>query len=76
METAGDGGPYGMALLAAYRINRQENESLEDYLEQRVFLDAKTVTLQPDPTVTAGFAQYTDAFRKLLNVEQTAIDVL
>lgn len=76
METAGEGGPYGMALLAAYRINRQENESLEDYLEQRVFLDAKTVTLQPDPTVTAGFAQYTDAFRKLLNVEQTAIDVL
>lgn len=76
METAGEGGPYGMALLAAYLIDRQDGETLEDYLDNRVFCDAKTVTLQPDPAVTEGFDRYTEAFRKLLAVEQTAIEVL
>ena len=40
METAGEGGPWGMALLAAYRKNHQEGESLADYLEQKVFAGA------------------------------------
>ncbi len=76
METAGEGGPYGMALLAAYMCNRQQDESLEDYLAGQVFADAKTVTLQPEPAITEGFARYTEAFRKLLEVEQTAITVI
>ena len=37
MKTAGEGGPYGMALLAAYMLRRQDGETLEDYLAKRVF---------------------------------------
>ena len=37
METAGEGGPWGMAVLAAYMVNRSEGEALEDYLSGKVF---------------------------------------
>ena len=48
METAGEGGPYGMALLAAYMQNKAEGESLESYLNTHVFANAKGTTMQPD----------------------------
>ena len=50
METAGEGGAYGIALLVAYRMNKEPNETLESYLENKVFAEAKRSTLQPDPT--------------------------
>jgi len=58
METAGEGGPWGMALLAAYMHNREEGESMEDYLEKKVFATAKSSCLQPDPEGVAGFQRY------------------
>ena len=45
METAGEGGPYGMALLAAYMIWKGENEALPDYLDSKVFAGTKASTL-------------------------------
>ena len=76
METAGEGGPYGMALLASYRLNRGEGERLEDFLSNRVFAGASGSTVQPDPACVEGFNTYIRRYRALLKVEKTAVSVL
>ena len=74
MQTAGEGGPYGMALLAAYAMKKQKNESLEDYLNHRVFAHVQGSTVTPDEQDVVGFAAYMQEYRKLLEVEKTAIE--
>ncbi|MBO5784216.1 MAG: ATPase, partial [Clostridia bacterium] len=74
MQTAGEGGPYGMALLAAYAMQKQENESLEEYLQNRVFAHVQGSTVSPDEKDVAGFTAYMKEFHKLLEVEKTAIE--
>ena len=74
METAGEGGPYGMALLAAYAASREEGETLEEYLNTRVFANASRTTLPPDPVDEEGFRTYIEQFKALLKVEQSAIE--
>ena len=76
METAGEGGPYGMALLAAYMLWRDEGESLPDYLDNKVFADAKSVTLMADRSDVEGFAAFLARYRKALPLERTATEVL
>ena len=76
METAGEGGPYGMALLAAYMANKADGESLEDYLNARVFANARSTTLTPVPEDMAGVDTYIARYKQLLKVEKTAVDVL
>lgn len=73
MQTAGEGGPYGMALLAAYR-NYREQMPLEDFLEQEVFAGAKSMTLQPEESEVAAFAAYLERYRKALALEHTAVE--
>ena len=73
METAGEGGPYGMALLAAYCLNKQAGQSLEDYLEDKVFRDVSGVTLAPEQADVEGFARYMETYKGLLEVERTAV---
>ncbi|MBE6616689.1 MAG: ATPase [Ruminococcaceae bacterium] len=73
METAGEGGPYGMALLAAYLANKDEGETLEDYLSHKVFANAKSTTLAPDPADVDGFNKYMIQYRALLEVERAAV---
>ena len=68
METAGEGGPYGMALLAAYRARKESGESLEDYLDARVFADAKSVALSPSQEDADGFRAYMEQYRRLVEV--------
>lgn len=74
METAGEGGPWGMALLAAYLVHKQEGESLEDYLEKQVFADALGKSVDPDPKDMEGFQRYTKRFKDAIAVEQIAGD--
>ena len=74
METAGEGGPYGMALLAAYMLNKAEGETLEAYLNANVFATAKSTTLAPDPAEVAGFNAYIAQYKQLLKVEKTAVE--
>lgn len=76
METAGEGGPYGMALLAAYMAEKGENESLEDYLNTHVFANAKSTTRLPMDADVAGFAAYMETYRRLLEVERKAVEVI
>ena len=76
METAGEGGPYGMALLAAYMLEKAEGETLEDYLNTRVFAGAKGVTLAPEKGDVEGFHDYITRYTAMLDVERKAIEVL
>ena len=76
METAGEGGPWGMALLAAYRVNRGEGESLEDYLENKVFAGAQVSTLAPEQADVDGFEAFMARYRKGLAIERSAVDNL
>lgn len=76
LETAGEGGPWGMALLAAYMVRREEGESLERYLETKVFAGAAADCISPDETVRAGFAQFIRRYRAGLAVERAAAAAL
>ena len=76
METAGEGGPYGMALLAAYMLWKREGESLEDYLDSRVFADARSSTVMAEPADIAGFSAFLERYRKALPLEKLATEVL
>ena len=76
METAGEGGPYGMALLVAYLMNKTPEQSLEDYLDEQVFRKVRRSTLLPDSADAAGFCTYTQRYKALLTVEQKAVQVL
>ena len=73
METAGEGGPYGMALLAAYMINKEDGETLEDYLDNRVFSDAVQKSVMADEAEIAGFNIFLTRYKKLLSVERAAV---
>ena len=76
METAGEGGPYGMALLCAYMLWKDEGESLADYLDNKVFAGAEASTLMADPADIAGFATFLSRYRKALPMEKCATEVL
>ena len=76
METAGEGGPYGMALLASFLLNKDEGERLEDFLSKRVFAGAAGSTIQPDPVCVEGFNTYIQRYKALLHVEKTAVENL
>lgn len=76
METAGEGGPYGMALLAAYMLNKAEGESLEEYLNAHVFADAKGTMLAPEAVDVDGFNTYIAQYKNLLAVERKAVEVI
>ena len=76
METTGEGGPYGMALLAAYMLNKAEGETLEAYLNAHVFADAKGTTMQPDQADVDGFNAYIRRYKALLEVERKAVELL
>ena len=73
METAGEGGPYGMALLAAYMLQKRDGESLEAYLGSRVFAGVSGSTAEPDPVLTEGFNTYIRRYQALLEVERAAV---
>ncbi len=74
METADEGGPYGMALLAAYRLHRAAGETLAAYLNRCVFADARSTTLSPDPAEEAGFAEFLNQYQTALKAERAIVE--
>ena len=76
METAGEGGPYGMALLAAYKANKAEGESLESYLNDHVFSGVSGSTLAPEQADVDGFNTYIANYKALLEVERKAVEMI
>ena len=65
-----------MALLAAYRVNRAAEESLEDYLAHKVFAGAPVSTLNPDPADVEGFEAFMARYRGGLAIERSAVEHL
>ena len=74
LESAGEGGPYGMAILASFTKNKSCGETLEEYLDRHVFANVKSTTLNPDETDILGFEKYMEKYKQLLKVEKTAVE--
>jgi len=72
MATAGEGGPWGMALLAAYMLRKAEGESMEEYLTNRVFHAAASTCLNPDPEGVKGFQRYLERYQAALAAQKAA----
>jgi sugar (pentulose or hexulose) kinase len=76
METAGEGGAWGIALLGSYMIHKAENEPLEAYLSNKVFAGEIGTTIAPNQADVDGFAAFMERYKKGLVIERAAVDVL
>jgi sugar (pentulose or hexulose) kinase len=76
LETAGEGGPWGIALLASYRLRRAAGESLGEYLDRRVFAGARGTRAEPKAEAVAGFRTFLRRYRDGLAVERAAVAAL
>ena len=76
METAGEGGAWGAALLAAYLIRKKDGESLDQYLSKHVFKDMAGETMKPDEEDVAGFQTFMERYKKGLAIEREALKSL
>ncbi len=76
METAGEGGPYGMALLVSYMIQKEEGESLPDFLDNKVFAGAKSVSVMAEDSDVKGFADFLAKYKSALPMERKATEVI
>jgi sugar (pentulose or hexulose) kinase len=77
METAGEGGAWGIALLASYLLHKNEKpEPLETYISNRVFAGGKGATMSPDQRDVEGFIVFMERYKKGLVIERAAVDAL
>lgn len=74
METAGEGGAWGIALLAGYLVNKADGQTLPDYLDNNVFRGNKGEEIAPDPADVAGFDTYIKNYTRGLAIERTAVE--
>jgi len=73
METAGEGGAWGIALLAAYLVNNAKKLDLADYLDECVFAGNTGVEIAPTPEDVAGFNAYIENYKAGLPIEEAAV---
>lgn len=76
METAGEGGAWGIALLAAYMQNKEEGESLEAYLKNKIFAGQSGSSMEPVKEDVEGFEKFMKRYMAGLAVEHAAVDAL
>lgn len=76
METAGEGGAWGMALLASYMKNQEEGETLADYLAQKVFHGEEGESISPKPQDVRGFEEFMERYKAGLAIERAAVESL
>ncbi len=76
MDTASEGGAWGIALLAAYMVWKKDGEKLEEYLESTVFTELSGDTITPDQAEIDGFETFMDHYKAGLSVEKAAIDAM
>lgn len=74
MNTASEGGAWGIALLAAYLVDKAKGEKLEDFLEARFFNSASSLTIEASPEEVEGFELFMERYRNCLAVEKAAIE--
>ena len=73
MDSAGEGGAWGIALLAAFAVCKDDGEALEEFLSNKVFKDSSIITIKPDPFDAEGFKQYLERYKAALIVEREAV---
>ena len=76
MESAGEGGAWGIALLGAFMLFKTKGEALDAYLSKKVFAGEKGLTIQPDQRDIHGFAAFMERYKKGLGIERAAVDGL
>ena len=74
MDTASEGGPWGMAVLASYMVNKDAGESLSDYLNNKVFAGQTGTTLAPDAADVAGFDAFAESYKACFAAQHGAVD--
>jgi sugar (pentulose or hexulose) kinase len=74
METAGEGGAWGMAILASYMMNKDQKESLEDFLDKKVFKEVDSLEIYPDGFDVKGFEVFIERYKKGLVIEHAAVE--
>ena len=72
METAGEGGAWGIALLGSYLVNNEKKQSLADFLDENVFVGDAGVETSPVPEDVAGFNAYIENYKAGLPIEEAA----
>lgn len=76
METAGEGGAWGIALLADYMKKREASESLQDFLNNKIFAGQTGSSMEPDPKDVEGFEKFMKRYMAGLSIEHAAVDAL
>lgn len=76
MDTASEGGAWGIAILAAYLLDKEPNEKLEDYLEARIFKELSGETIVPYAEDVEGFQIFMEHYKAGLAIERTAIETM
>ncbi|MFD2654959.1 xylulokinase [Gracilibacillus thailandensis] len=76
METAGEGGAWGIALLGSYMLNKEKNETLEAYLNEKVFAGQDVKTVSPNANDVKGYEQFMERYKNGLAIERAAVDNL
>lgn len=76
MDTASEGGAWGIALLAAYLIDKEPQEKLEDYLENKIFKGLSGETVYPEESEAEGFKVFMERYKRGLAIEKCAIEVM
>lgn len=74
MSTAGEGGAWGIALLASYLVNKEEGETLEQFLDEKVFAGNEGSTLEPKAEGVEGFNAFMERYMKGLPIERAAVE--
>ena len=76
METAGEGGAWGIALLASYMVNKKEGETLDQFLADQVFAGSEGLEMQPKAEDVAGFDAFIERYKAGLPIEKAAVESL
>ena len=76
METAGEGGAWGIAILASYMLNKLENETLDEYLTKNVFAGKTGSMMYPDPKDVEGFNEFLVRYKNGIPIERAAVEYL
>ncbi len=76
MATASEGGPWGMAVLAAYMLRKNETGSLEQFLDDVIFKGMEGETMAPDPKDVEGFEKYVERYKEGIAIEAQAVKSL
>ncbi|MDR2525562.1 MAG: ATPase [Oscillospiraceae bacterium] len=74
LQSASEGGAWGIALLASFALHKRRGETLQAFLRERIFSQLTSTVMEPDPTDTVGFAEYINRYRAGLAVEQAIIE--